>query len=239
MKKNQESRVAKQTTLVVCLFVGILFAMANTVLAAPIKSCTVIKKAGQYKLVADLSGSRTCITITASDVELSLNGHTISGPGNEVEEWIGILVVGVSNVNIKGPGIVTDFRRGVNFEGVDYSEVKDVTSTGNYFGFVVNADFLHDVNNQSEYNTFEANESTFNVQHGFTLNRASNNTLIDNQANDNGANGIVIAYGKANTVKGNTSRRNKTDLKDDTSEGCGNNIWKANIFVTKNLPCIR
>jgi parallel beta-helix repeat protein len=243
MKKNQESRVMRNTSLVVCMFVGILFTMANTVLAAPaqdIGSCTTISAAGEYKLVANLSGSSNCITITASGVWLSLNGHTISGPGNEVEDWAGIRVVGVSNVNIKGPGVVTNFRRGVVFEGVDFSEVKDVTSTGNFFGFAVNADFLNDVNNFSEYNTFKANVSTLNVQHGFTLNRANSNTIKDNQTNNNGANGILISVGTGNTVKGNTSLGNfDTDLKDETIEGCGNNIWKGNVFVTSNLPCIQ
>jgi parallel beta-helix repeat protein len=242
MKKDQESRVMRHASLIVCLLVGILFATAITGLAAPaqeISGCAAIGAAGRYKLVADLSGSSTCLTIIANDVELSLNGHTISGPGNEVEDWAGILVVGVSNVNIKGPGVVTNFRRGVDFEGVDYSEVKDVTSTGNFFGFTVNADFLHDVGNFSEYNTFKANVSTLNVQHGFSLDRASNNTLKDNQTNDNGANGILVYTGTGNTVKGNTSLGNfDTDLKDETTEGCGNNIWKENIFVTANLPCI-
>ena len=242
MKKKKESRVIRQTSLVVCLFVGILFAIANTVFAAPaqeISSCTTINTAGQYKLVADLSSSSDCITITAGGVELNLNGHTISGPGNDVEDWKGIRVIGVSNVNIKGPGVVTNFRSGVSFEGVDFSEVKDVTSIGNFFGFGVNADFLNDVNNYSEYNTFKANVATLNNQHGFTLNRASNNIFKNNQTSNNGANGFLMYVGTGNTIKGNTSLGNfDTDLKDETVEGCGYNIWKENIFTTANLPCI-
>lgn len=63
--------------------------------------------------------------------------------------------------DIKGSGAVTNFTFGFNFQGVDSSEVRDVTVSGNRFGFVVNGDFVTpDLNNLSEENWFRNNTAT-------------------------------------------------------------------------------
>jgi hypothetical protein len=77
-----------------------------------INSCTTINSPGHYRLAADLTfnpgpaglpSSSTCITIGASNVDLDLNGHTITGPGGGadgtagsccfVDYWFGITLV--------------------------------------------------------------------------------------------------------------------------------------------------
>src|ERR1043165_9209904 len=84
-----------------------------------INSCTTINSPGQYRLAADLTfkpggpaglpSSSTCITIGASNVDLDLNGHTITGPGGGADGTAGISVTAKTMVDIKGPGVITIF----------------------------------------------------------------------------------------------------------------------------------
>ncbi|HKG59325.1 MAG TPA: right-handed parallel beta-helix repeat-containing protein [Pyrinomonadaceae bacterium] len=151
-----------------------------------INSCTTINSPGQYRLVADLTFnadpyddlpiSSTCITIGASNVDLNLNGHTITGPGGGSDGTAGISVTAKTMVDIKGPGVISSFGRGIDFDGVTSSDVKQVTATGNFFGFVVN--------NNSQGNLFRENTSTGNAQHGFMLNGAINNSFLNNVASN-------------------------------------------------------
>jgi parallel beta-helix repeat protein len=216
-----------RTAFNLAILAGLLLALPGTGQASPplqINSCTTINTRGHYELVANLTSSVACIKITASHVHLKLNGHTITflapppppppadGPTSDspaTDGPAGILVVGVSHVDIEGPGIITGFGRGVDFEGVDSSEVKGVTSTGNFFGFVVNRDFATpDLNNLSEKNWFRDNISSGNNSHGFTLNGASNNNFINNVASNNLGNRILLFDGNENQLKVNTANGN-------------------------------
>lgn len=199
-----------------------------------INSCTTINSPGQYRLAADLTfnsgpadlpSSSTCITIGASNVDLNLNGHSITGPGGGADGTAGISVTAKTMVDIKGPGVITSFGRGIDFDFVTSSDVKQVTATGNFFGFVVN---------NSVGNLFRENTSTGNAQHGFSLNVGSNNGLLNNVASNNGAEGILLFAGSGNQVKGNTTNGNGLNgilsgggvstghsIKDNTASGNG------------------
>ena len=87
-------------------------------------------------------------------------------------------------MDIKGPGVITGFGRGIDFDFATPSDVKQVTC--NLFGFVVN---------NSQGNLFRENTSSGNNQHGFTMNVANNNSFLNNVASNNGAIGILIAVG--------------------------------------------
>src|SRR5580765_4234837 len=123
---NSTCRTIKRTALSLAILGGLLLALPSTGQAAPptpINSCTTINTPGPYSLVADLTSSVDCIRINASNVDLKLNGHTITGPSGASAGPSGILVVGQTMVDIQGPGVITNFGSGVNFEGVDFSEV--------------------------------------------------------------------------------------------------------------------
>jgi YVTN family beta-propeller protein/parallel beta-helix repeat protein len=175
-----------------------------------ISGCTTINFPGHYDVVANLTSSSTCIRINASHVKLNLNGHTITGPSGAVDNTqAGILVVGQTKVEIDGPGLITNFGRGVDFEGVDFSDVIGVTATGNFFGFSVNRDFATpNLTNLSEKNSFSDNTATGNNQHGFSVNGGSNNNFLNNVASSNGFEGILLADGTGNQLKGNTTNGN-------------------------------
>ena len=205
-------------------------ALLNT-FSPDISNCGTINHSGNYRLVADLTSTGTCITINVDNVSLNLNGHTITGPSGGGDGTSGVTATGRTALTITGPGTITNFGRGVNFDGVTASQVTGVTTSGNFFGFVVNAN--------STGNTFSNNTSTGNNQHGFTMNGANNNTFTNNVASNNGANGIFLFAGTGNHFEGNTAQGNGgTDLVDNNA-ACDSNTWINNIFNTRNQTCIQ
>jgi parallel beta-helix repeat protein len=200
MNKNTSKRIATPILLGTILS-ALILAFSETSNAAPpiaINSCTEINTSGNYKLVADLTSESNCITIFASNVNLRLDGHTITGAGANTL-WSGILIVGQTNVNIKGPGVITNFAFGVHFSGTDSSEVTDVTATNNSHGFVL-TDF-------AEENSFRRNTATGNVSRGFFLEGASNNSFLSNVASNNEF-GFILGDGTGNHLKENTTNGN-------------------------------
>jgi len=258
-------------------FILLIVALASMPAAAysaiPITSCgTVINQPGHYILANDLSCfDQDGIDIVADHVDLMLDGHQIS---NVFQDFIGRGIgvgVGVasgnSHVSIIGPGTITGFNVGIEFQQVSHSSVKEVTTTFNFFGFAVNGGFVVGCNQScpSTKNVFQGNTSTFNDQHGFTMNGANDNTFRDNNAsnnsnglgillftaigndvrgnttNSNGGAGIGISAGTGtdNAISGNTAQNNGTfDLEDDNAN-CDGNTWKHNTFGSASQSCIQ
>lgn len=243
----------------------------------PVTTCgTVISTPGTYQLVNDLVNCpQDGIDIVSSDVHLILNGHQISGSDNGQEGntngiAVGIGVpTGVSNVKINGPVTISNFgQAGIAFEGVSSSSVVGVTSTGNKFGFAVNAAFgAGNPSLRSTGNKFNGNTATANAGHGFTLNGADQNTFRGNDSSGNGsvfgaegfflfdATGNVVAgntfdqnsesgvlaqggIGINNTIRGNTAQGNGSFDLQDRNVGCAN-LWQGNNFGSANQPCIQ
>jgi YVTN family beta-propeller protein len=247
-------------------------AIAN--LATPITQCgTVISQPGSYVVANDLyCMGIDAIDIIANNVTLLLNNHQIA-QGNVTFGFtatgisVGVGVhAGNSHATITGPGTITGFMNGISFEQVSHSSVTAVTSTGNSFGFVINGGFAAGCNQAcpSTRNQFLGNTSTFNDQHGFSMNGANTNTFLgnnssgnvngfgfllftavgnkvqNNTANGNGGPGIGISAGTgtSNTVHNNTAQNNgNLDLFDGNSN-CDSNVWKKDTFGTANQPCI-
>ena len=245
----------------------------------PVTICgTVISAPGTYQLVNDLVNCpQDGIDIVSSDVHLILNGHQISGSGGAAQGNVntyGIAVgigvpTGVSNVKINGPATISNFGQGgVGFEGVSSSTVVGVTSTGNKFGFNVNAAFgAGNPSLRSTGNKFNGNTATGNTGHGFTLNGADQNTFRGNDAIGNGlvfggegfflfdatgntvegntfdqnSGAGVLAQGGSginNTIRGNTAQDNGGFDLQDNNSGCAN-VWQGNTFGSANQPCIQ
>jgi parallel beta-helix repeat protein len=235
--KTRAFKIFASTTI--NLTVGLVFLLVLPVTSQAshpieINSCATITASGDYKLVADLAASGDCIKVEASKVDLDLNGHTVTGPG-QGSDASGIIIVNETKVDIRGPGVVTNFSFGINFQGVARSEVKGVTATGNRFGFVVNRDFVTpDLNHLSEQNWFRENTATGNNQHGFTVSGGSNNNFVGNVASNNGGVGIFLFDDTGSQVKANTTNGNGEDgiragqgistghtIKDNTANGNG------------------
>lgn len=209
MNKNASNKIPRAILLGTILS-ALLLAFSETGYASKptaINSCTEITTSGSYRLVADLTSEAVCITIHASNVDLRLDGHTITGSGAG-SLW-GILVAAQTNVRIKGPGVITNFAFGVILDGADSSEVTDVIATNNFHGFAVLRDHLTPgVNNSSEENLFRRNTATGNVNRGFFLEGAINNSFLNNVASNN-EEGFYVGPGTTgNHFKGNTINEN-------------------------------
>jgi parallel beta-helix repeat protein len=90
-------------------------------------------------------------------------------------------------------------------------------------------------------NTIRGNTCSSNGQSGIALFDSNGNTIQGNTTEDNRF-GIALRDSTGNTVQSNTALSNTVwDLFqafDDGSMGCDANIWKSNIFATKDPPCI-
>lgn len=261
--------------------IALLFAAQSARAAdpTPVTTCgTVISTPGDYQLTNDLLNCpQDGIDIVSSNVHLILNGHQISGSGgaaagNVITYGIAVGIgvpAGVSGVKINGPGTISNFGQGgVGFEGVSSSSVLGVTSTGNKFGFTVNAAFgAGNPSLRSVGNKFNGNTATANAAHGFTLNGADQNTFRGNDSSGNGlvfggegfflfdATGNVVegntfdqntrsgvlavaSLGINNTIRGNSAQNNSSFDLEDDNGGCAN-VWQGNTFGIANQPCIQ
>ena len=193
----------------------------------PVTCGQTIMAPGQYVLAADCGPLG--ITISASDVHLKLDGHTMTG---DPFFGTGLLVLNVSHVHIEGPGTITSYSSGIEFNTVSDSHVEQVMSVNNTFdGFLIsNVTNIH-VNNS----VFSMNgEDGLVFQNNCTDNHVDNNQTLGNSA------GIRLGSGAtSNHVNGNTALGNGLfDLEDDNSN-CDDNKWNGNTFNTSSNPtCI-
>ena len=65
---------------------------------------------------------------------------------------------------------------------------------------------------------------------------ANENILGGNKAIENDR-GIVLSGADGNTAVGNTSKRNRLDMRDPV-DACFTNLWEGNVFKTKDPSCI-
>jgi parallel beta-helix repeat protein len=220
----------KRVSLLI-LLTGLLAAVsagrATAAPPTPVTCGSMITTPGQYVLAGDCTGAG--ITITASDVHLKLDGHTMTSDS----VFDGLVAVNVSHVHIQGPGTIRLYQFGIEFSGVSDSHVEQVTSVNNSnVGFVLfNVANIH-VNNS----VFSMNGSGGLV---FSDN-STDNHVNNNQILGNGIIGIQLFTGStSNHVNGNTALGNGlNDLRDD-NPNCDNNKWNGNTFNTSNNPtCI-
>jgi parallel beta-helix repeat protein len=207
------------------------------------------------------------IDILSDHVEVQLNGHTINGGGSgNIGISVGVGVPsGNSHVHIVGPGTITGFSAGVEFEQVTFSSVDSVTVNNNAADFAIGGGFAAGCAEAcpSTKNDFTGNTVSV-AEFGFLLDGANNNTLRDNSAS-NSFIGIFLAIAamgndvRANTASGNgggivlglfgsgvtdddithnTALGNETDLF-DANPNCDSNTWKHNTFGSANQPCIQ
>src|SRR5215469_2170691 len=76
---------------------------------------------------------------SSSSVEVELRGHTIQGTlsDGEIDAFGGS--AGLYDIEIEGPGTLTQGFMGVNLQNVHHSRVRGVTVVQNTFGIGVNA----------------------------------------------------------------------------------------------------
>jgi parallel beta-helix repeat protein len=158
--------------------------------ATQITSCPfVISQAGEYELAADLTCTDpgNAILITASDVHLTLAGHTLTGPNNGT--GVGIKVQGtaaspLTDIHVNG-GTVQRFGIGIFLLYVTDSHVNGMFSQDNVLG-ALSGDGIkleHASDNHVNGNTFTRNQ-------GFGI------RLVDADSNQFNTNVVTANIGK-------------------------------------------
>jgi parallel beta-helix repeat protein len=182
--------------------------------ATPVSCGATINKPGNYFVTSTTSPNCDVpggITINASNVTLNLKGHIFVGSGLT---GAGISASNVSNVKIIGPGFLTLYEKGVNFNNVRNSIIEDVTVLTNIYGI-----FLH----LSRRNEIQENEADGNFSAGIFLQDADDNEVKENNVFGNGV-GIELISSNGNEIEENQANNNSSggiSLSDNSS---GNEI---------------
>ena len=172
-----------------------------------ITSCGfTITAPGAYVVGANLGPCPAAgILIEASNVQLTLNGHTITGTIPTSDAGVGVDpgAVGLSGILIQGPGFIRNFRAGIGIRNVDNIQITRVTSANN-IDFDLAADTVTGLVLQQ--NVFARNGGV-----GLYLNGSSNGQVQNNDVSGNGASGMVLSGGSGNVVANNIVNGNNVD----------------------------
>jgi hypothetical protein len=249
----------RRAALLGALGIALLAPSSAFAVASPVSACgAVISSPGDYVLTQDLTcNNQIDIRIDASDVNFSLNGHTITG-GQQFGVLIG-LSSPLNNVHVTGPGQVKN-TTGAAFDinQATNSSVAGVSATGNVYGAVA-GNSMTQLGNVISDNNFAGNSNGVQVNNGqvevarnicsgatsFGIllaggsGRGSNNVHHNTCKNGTGSGkGIVIGSGSGNNqVHHNTATGNPGQDAIDLNANCGTNQWFANLFVTFSPPC--
>jgi parallel beta-helix repeat protein len=225
--------------------------------AMAIHDCsTPINTAGRYFLLKDL---KQCsgISITVSDVEIELRGHTIQGSPSNALGLIDAngVTTGLSNIEIEGPGTLAGGGFGILFQNVHRSRVNNVVVAGNIFGIVVAGTMMGTGNTlrtvlraadlrslktmagtTSTDNEFRDNVVAGQLVHGVLVAGSNQNRFIHNNLSGNGGEGLLIS-GNKNIARHNTVDSN-VSLGIDVDASSSGNIFDDNIALGNSTDLV-
>ncbi len=145
----------------------------------PVSSCKTITRPGAYQLSQDIIAQSTCLSVAASNVSLSCNGHSIRGSGL----GSAFLVANESNVSISNC-TASNFAFGVNASGSTRLKLQSDSFSGVSAGLR-----LYNVT----YSTLASLHVSGATGYGFNLTRLAESSVVNSTA---GA-GAGSAYGFA------------------------------------------
>jgi parallel beta-helix repeat protein len=159
-------------------------------------------------VTADLNSTGTCFNVTASNVTILCNNHSISGPNNFFTNGIKSIAnqTTVKECNISRYGI------GVLFIGADGGEISNTHAAGIAYGIYLSTSSNNTIANctgnapGSGYGVYFAAGSDYNVitntagtgAFGITHSQSSNNIITNSRATSLGANPGMAITGSAN-----------------------------------------
>ncbi len=166
-----------------------------------VSSCEcVLNAAGNYTIQSDLnySGSNDCIDITADDVKLDCQHHSITATSGGST---GIMVANWNTGSISGVAVkncnVNSFGTGIYVYGLSGGSITRNTAESNTGGGLIVQ--------SSSGNNLTGNSANSNGDYGIYLDSSSSNTLLTgNEFNSNAGQGMYIQYGATGiTLTGN------------------------------------
>ena len=210
-----------------------------------ISDCSVLNDAGAiYYLTADItdSAATTCMRITAENVTLDCQGHTIDG--TDTGSTIGIYS-NQFNTTVRNC-VVTDWREGIVFEGSNNGIIENTTLDSNLYESIslFSSSGCTIANNtvsnsvygiklqKSSNNNRIINNNASNSDYGIYLDGASYNTIANNDAS-NSAHGIYLNGASYNTITNNTA--NSCNNRAISLDESNNNILANNTAKHSNF----
>jgi parallel beta-helix repeat protein len=206
-----------------------LGALAATPPVAPSSDLCGKTIVADLKLDHDLVCPGSGITVGANGIEIDLNGHSITGPSRG-PPLRGITVIGRVDIEIEGPGIVTNFRTGILIMNSVKVEVERVTVAGNGLRPFGDGDGIRIVSSVDV--EVEKSDIRDNGNDGVEITLSTDVELEKNQILGNG-NGIALRgaggeieknkiMNNACGVKGSTvgSELEKNHFKDNVADFC-------------------
>lgn len=171
-----------------------------------IGTCQIISQPGSYRLTQNLqTGARDCLIITVPNVNLDLQGHTLSGVRHPLTRGISVPNdQRLHNIVVRN-GTVAFFGVGVSLGGATHSvRVESLQVHGNAnFGIHVGSGSV--VASNSVYDN-----GGFGILVRSSAPIGDGAMVVYNVVLDNGFDGILIEE-PGSTVSGNISRRNGQD----------------------------
>jgi parallel beta-helix repeat protein len=192
-----------------------------------ISTCATLDSAGAtYTLTADIidSSASTCMDITANNIILDCQGHTIDGVDTGGTYGINIIRASQTNTNITIKNcVVTDWDEGLYLEYSSNNTFTNITTNSNTCGLDLyrssNNIFTNITANSNGYEGFYLYSSSNNTftnitadsnSEGFYLESSSNNNTFTNIIATNNDKGFYL-YGSSNNIFTNITANSNTD----------------------------
>lgn len=210
----------------VLLCAGVAFAVIPAAGETTIADCkendstAVIDESGLYTLAGDLSGTETCIEITANNVTLDGQGASVTADDISAS---GIVATGVTNVTVTNLS-VSGWGAGISYENSTDSIITDVTATGNDYGIYIEdseAILVEDTSaTENDYGVYAESSldtvvyrtvATENDDTGVSFYQSSDGAVIESNASANGFAGIYVYDGTENTIIDSVANDNEDD----------------------------
>ena len=87
---------------------------------------------GNFTLNADLvCNTKDGLIVRGDNTTINLNGYSITGPGGDKNQKVGISIPHSDNVVIQVPGSISDYQAGILISGSDKAEVNKTAFKGN------------------------------------------------------------------------------------------------------------
>jgi hypothetical protein len=243
MKMNAKKYLTMATLLAISLFPSISQA-AKAPAGTEISACPVtITTSGMAKVTANLIAADTCITVSADDVTIDLDGNTITGPGTFGTYGVfdgspGFSRKGIRVIN----GTIKNFYMGIRLDSTEQVVVEGMRLADNTSFGVITFNFATVRNNAVSGSQFGIQVTQGSLVTGNVLNSnslgivfSSASTVIGNsvigtviaQPLSSGW-GLLASGGQGSTVMNNSSRENKFGLQVDCPTNVVGNTLTGN-----------